>query len=148
MTATYVAAAAGESLLVEIETATVGTYAAPLLINLQRSLDLMATADATVIPRADNQGAPGYTSRTVTAFDWKIQGSGILNTGDDKLYGDMLLAGVAKNVRISNANTGGVVLMGLGVITSLNLSSGGIGKKVDCSITIEGAGLPTLTAHT
>lgn len=149
MTATYVAANAGEQLLVEIETTPGGgTYGTPLLINMQRSLDVMANAEATVIPRSDSQSSPGYTSRTVTSLDWKIQGAGILNTGDDKTYIDMLLTGLSRSVRVSNVATGGVILTGPAVITSFQASAKGIGSKIEASITIEGAGLPTSTAHT
>lgn len=147
MTATYVAAAAGETLLVEVETATPGTYAAPLTINLARSLELSATAEKSVIPRTDNPSAPGKTVAVITSVDWKASGAGTVNLGDDVTYATWLLSGAPKNVRISNANTGGMVLIGAAVLTTFSMNSDGIGKKVQGSIALEGADIPAVTTH-
>lgn len=148
MAVTYVAAVAGESLLIMVETTPgSGTYASPATINLQRSLELTANADASVIPRTDNPSAPGKTTRTVVSVDWKCAGQGILNVGDDKTYADWLLTGVNKNVQITNTLTGALVLTGAACLTAFSMSSDGLGKKVQGNITLEGADIPVSTAH-
>lgn len=148
MTTTYVAAAAGEAFIVTVEvTPSGGTYAAPATINAQRSLEMMANADANVIARTDDPSKPGKTTRTVVSVDWKCSGQGTLNVGDDKVWADWLLSGISKNVQVSNAVTGALVLTGPAVLTQLSLTADGLGKKVMGSITLEGADLPVSTAH-
>lgn len=146
MPATYVAVAAGEQLLIEIETATAGTYAAPALINAARALNMSAAATATDIPRTDNPSAPAMVARAVTNTDWKVSGGGVLNTGDDLIYANWLASGLPKNVRVSNATTGGLVLVGPGVLTAFSIT-GDRGKKQDCTLSIDSAGIFTTTAH-
>lgn len=147
MTDTYVAATPGEKMLVEIETATPGTYAAPATITLQRSLELTASIEKALIPNATNPSAPGYNDGTATGLDWKISGQGTLNVGDEVTWANWWVSGARKNVRVSNALTGGIVFVGPALVASLSLTSDGIGKKVQGSISLEGAGLPTITTH-
>lgn len=148
MAATYVAAAAGETIVALIESSPgSGTYVAPASINLSRSIDLMTDVETTVIPRTDIWSAPGKKVRVVTALDWKVQGQGILNTGDDLVWTNWWASGATKNVQLTNANTGGVVLTGAAVLTALSISSDGVGKRANISVTIEGADIPTITTH-
>ena len=145
---TYVAAAAGETLLVEVETTPgSGTYGSPATINLARSIEISGTAEKSVLPRIDDPSKPGQTVAVITSVDWKCSGAGMVNIGDDVIYANAVLSGAVKNVRISNANTGGMVLMGPAVFTTFSMSSDGIGKKVQGNIAIEGAGIPTVTSH-
>ncbi len=148
MAATYVAAAAGETLVVMVETTPgAGTYAAPATINLQRSLELIGNAVETKIPRTDTPSAPMKIVRVIESVDWKMSGQGILNTGDDAVWATWLLSGVTKNVQVTNANTGGVVLTGAAVLTSFQAQSDGIGKRTTASIQLMGADIPVQTAH-
>lgn len=148
MTATYVAAAAGETLLVMVETTPgAGTYAAPATINLQRSLELTGNAVETKVPRTDTPSAPMKTVRVIDSVDWKCSGQGVLNVGDDAVWATWLLSGATKNVQIADANTGGVVLTGPAVLTSFSAQSDGIGKRVTASIQLMGADIPVQTAH-
>lgn len=145
----FISAVAGEQLIIEIETTPGGgTYGAPLTINLDRNLDVTANADETMIPRSDNPSAPGYMARVVTSTDWVISGSGVLNSGDDFTYITMLMTGLARSVRVSNTTVGGAVCVGQAVLTGFKPSGGGIGKKVQATIEIKGAGPLTVTAHT
>ena len=148
MTTTYVAAAAGEALVIGVEvTPGGGTYAAPATVNLQRSLEMTANAQSMVLARTDTPSAPGKTVRAVVSVDWKCSGQGTLNSGDDKVWADWLLSGASKNVQISDALTGALVLTGAAVLTAFSMTSDGLGHKVMGSITLEGADLPVSTAH-
>lgn len=148
MTATYVAAAAGETIVVALGTGSGPiVYAAPASINLQRSLTLTGTVEKSVLARTDNPSAPGETVAVVTSVDWTCQGQGTLNIGDDVVWANLLLAGAPVPVQISNANTGGVVLTGVAVIEKMEVSSDGIGKKAQYNISLQGAGIPTITSH-
>lgn len=148
MTATYVSVAAGETLLVMVEvTPGGGMYTAPATINLQRSLELTANAVETKVPRTDTPSAPMKTQRVVDSVDWKCAGQGILNVGDDLVWANWLLSGATKNVQITDANTGGIVLTGPAVLTQFSTQSDGIGKRVTASIQLMGADIPTVTTH-
>ena len=148
MAATYLTTVAAEQLLVMIETSPgSGTYAAPATINLQRNLEMMSQADANLIYRTDNPSAPAQTQRTVVAIDWKCGGQGTMQLGDDVVYANWWASGASKNVQITNTLTGAIVLTGPAVLTSFALSGDGIGKKVQATIQLEGAGLPSIATH-
>ncbi len=148
MTASYVNANAAELLLVEVgDGASPENFAWPILINQNRQLDMTANATATVVPRTDNASAPGKTVRRVTDTDSKISGTGITNAGDDLNYANWLLSGVAKNCRVSNAITGGLVLLGPYVLTAFSNVGAKVGDMQTCSVTFEQADQPAATAH-
>ncbi len=148
MTASYPTVNAAEQLLVQVgDGGSPEVFTSPVLINQSRQLDMTANATATVIPRTDNPSAPGKTVRAVTDTDSKISGTGLLNTGDDKVYADWLLSGAAKNIKASNAITGGLVLTGAYVLTAYSSVGAKVGDKITCSITFEQADQPTTSAH-
>lgn len=146
MTVTYVAAVAGEALLIKVgDGAGPEVFTAPALINAQRDLKLSTTEKAVEIPRVDTPGAPAKTVREITAIDWQLTGAGVLNSGDDKVYADWLISGAAKNVKIINSVTGGLTLTGSAVLTDFQVT-GNRGDKVQVQMTLKGADLPVSTA--
>ncbi len=148
MTATYVSANAAEQLLVQVgDGGSPEVFTSPVLINQSRQLDMTANATATVIPRTDNPSAPGKTIRRVTDTDSKISGTGILNAGDDKTYADWLQSGAAKNIKVSNAITGGLVLLGPYVLTAYSSAGAKVGDMITCSLTLEQADIPVTSTH-
>jgi len=147
MVATYVNPNANEQLLVKVgDGASPEVFTAPVLINTTRSLQLTGNAVATVIPRTDDVSAPGKTVRGVSSVDWQVSGAGILHVGDDKTYTDWLLTGAAKNVKVVNNKTGGVILTGSAVLTAFEISGGEVAGKLTCTLTLMGADIPAATA--
>lgn len=146
MTATYVAAVAGEQLLIKVgDGGGPEVFAAPALINAQRDVKFSTTEKAVEIPRTDTPGAPAKTVREITGVDWSVTGAGILNSGDDKTYADWLISGQPKNIKVINPTTGGLTVTGPAVLTDFQVT-GNRGDKVMIQLTLKGADLPVTSA--
>ena len=136
--------------LVELETATPGTFAAPCGFT-QKGFELTAATSETNVPDCDNPEAPAWVERGVTSFSAQITGSGVMAMGSLTTWREWFLSGAAKNVRVhvneSSANGGGhydfaALLTNLGHSTQL----GSDGNKVQQSVTIQSTGAVTWTA--
>lgn len=146
MTVTYVAAVAGEALLLKVgDGGGPEVFTAPASINANRDLTISTSEKAVEIPRVDTPSAPAKTVREITAVDWELGFDGICNSGDDKIYVDWAISGAPKNVKLINSVTGGLTLAGSAVLTQFKIS-GERGGKVMFSGTLKGADLPVSTA--
>lgn len=146
MVATYVAPNSGEQLLIKLgDGGGPEVFAQPALVNADRALKMSTSEVAVEIPRTDNPSAPAKTVRQVTATDWEVTVSGIMNNGDDKTWADWLMSGVAKNIKVVNNATGALTLTGPALCTDFN-PTGKRGGKVEFQATLKGADLPTTSA--
>lgn len=132
----------GHSVLVQIETATPGTYAHSALINGSRAFSFTTETDTDEIIDLADQSAPAITTRRVRATDFKIDGEGKLNAADLKEWIDRWDAGAPINVKAVCDDTTVTVPM---IITSMSVS-GDRTEMVGFSVTLEQAGAPTITA--
>lgn len=76
-------------------------------LNSSRGLTLSGETVSRNIPDCDDDLLPSATLQYVTAISGELSGSGVLDKGDEKYFSDWLLAGTAKNVRVSIGGTGG-----------------------------------------
>ena len=86
------------------------------------------------------------TKRTIKNYDWSLEADGVCNAGDDKFFADWLKLGTAKNVKLSNGTTTGLVLAGSAVLSAFSVKGAGKGESIVISITLLANGASTHTA--
>ena len=136
--------------LVELESATPGTFAAPCGFT-QKGFELTAATSETNVPDCDDPEAPAWVERGVTSFSAQITSSGVMALGSVDTWRTWFMSGLAKNVRVhinETSGNGGGYYAFAALLTNLGKSTqlGSDGNKVQQSVTIQSTGPVTWTA--
>lgn len=136
-----------EELVLEVETATPGTYVTVCgLIDVE--ITRTANVDTAEIPDCADESLPLSIERQVRSIEVTMSGTGVWAQSSHEMLQDWFYSSATKNVRLGNlkALVGDTEYeSGPALLTSLS-NSRTKGKKVSASISIEFDGTPTRTA--
>lgn len=126
-------------LVVEIETATPGAYAAPCGFDTKAFNKTGATSEANV-PPCNAPDAPGFAVRGVSSLSIEVTGAGVMAVEDIPMWTAWWLSGQPKNVRV--VRTGTDYWQGPAVLTTYNEATARSqnGNLVQLSIALQSAG--------
>ena len=127
------------TVVVEVETATPGTYATPCGFDT-KSITMSGSASEANVPPCDNPDAPGWTARGISALSGEIQGSGVMAAEDSPMWEAWFDSAEPKNVRIRYGTVG--YRAGSAILTNLGHSAAlaSNGKLVQRSVTLSSNG--------
>ena len=92
---------------------------------------------------------PAYTDRRIKSYDVSVSGAGVYDTASAYAFITWWQSGAAKNVKIYQNLTGaqgGWVITQSMVLTDLQVT-GTRGERQEVTLTIKGAGKPTIAAN-
>ena len=130
-------------LLVQLETTTPGTYAAPCGF-LSRALEISKSANETIIPDCADDDAAAWVERDISSLSATISGEGVLDgTSFTSYWQPWAILATPKNARC--VLTGKGYWAGSFHLTKLNIS-GSRGERVQASVEMVSDGALTWTA--
>lgn len=135
-----------EQLTLELETATVGTFATVAGL-LDITITRTANVDTTETPDATDESQPLYIDKEVRSLDVKVDCTGVWAQESNAEIMNWFYSGVTKNIKVSNlaALTGDPsVESGPALLVSVK-NQRSKGKKVTADLSIEFTGRPTVT---
>ncbi len=133
------------ALIIEVETATPGTYAA--LVGFDTKSSNLTTGTSTAnLPSISNPDLPGWDITGVGSLKLQVQGSGVYAVEDEPMLEAWFDSAVPKNVRVHVSSVG--YRQGPMVLTSLgnSVSRNQNGNLCQRSITLDSAGPMNFTA--
>ena len=135
-----------EQMILEVETATSGTYA-KLCGILDVTISRTANIDSSEIPDCADESKPLVIEKQVRSLDVKVSGSGSWATTSNATLNAWWYSGLPKNIRLTHAAavTGDPSIETGPAILSKLENSRTKGKKVTASIELEFSLLPTVT---
>lgn len=135
-----------EQLTLDVETATVGTYATVAGL-LDITVTRTANVDTTETPDAVDESQPLYIDKEVRSLDVKVDCTGVWAQESNAEVMNWFYSGSTKNIKVTNAAalTGDPSIeAGPALLVSVkNMRSKG--KKLTADLSIEFTGRPTLT---
>jgi predicted secreted protein len=137
----------GAKLIVMLETATPGTYAAPCGLT-SRNLSFTKETNDVNVPDCDNPEAPAWVERGVVSLSGTIGGEGILAIEALPTWRGAFLATASINARVlidtDNISTGGY-FAGKWHLTTFNVT-GELGEKIGVEVELQNDGEIAWTA--
>lgn len=127
------------SIVIEVETATPGVYAAVMGFDT-KALNLSAGTSNANVPSNSNPDLPGWSITGVGSLSGQITGSGVYAKEDGPMLEQWFDSGASKNIRVREAGVG--YRAGPGVLTSLGKSASRNqnANLAQRSVTIDAAG--------
>lgn len=123
--------ASAAKLLVLLETAVAGNFAAPCGLTT-KGISFAASSNDTTVPDCDNPDLPAWTERIISALSGTISGSGVLALESLDMWQDYFFSGVSKKCRVKIdvplASNGGY-FEGSFILSRFNIT-GEIGNKI------------------
>lgn len=139
-----------EELILEVETATPGTYAA-LCGLIDVSVSRTANVDTAEVPDCDDESLPLSVERQVRSLEIVVSATGVWANQSHKTMMDWFRSSATKNVRLRNkyvedngAEGDPYIEGGPALLTTLN-NERTKGQKVSAEIEIQFDGLPAIT---
>ena len=102
----------GEQILVQIETATPGTYAHPCLINTDRGIQWSSSVVSEVVPDCAAPSAPAWTRTEIDGLSGTISGAGMYDLASEEEFFDWWKSGANKSVKVKTGGVGGGTFTG------------------------------------
>ena len=145
-----VTVAAGELLLIKIgDGGSPETFTHPCTINTSRGVSLSTSEATTEVADCATPSNPAYTDRRIKSYDTSVSGAGVMDTASTYAFITWWQSGAAKNVKIYQNLTGaqgGWVITQSMVLTDFQIT-GTRGERQEITLTLKGAGKPTIAAN-
>lgn len=136
----------GQKILLKIgDGADPEVFTAPILINAERSVNLQAQTNNTVLPDDTDPDAPGFQHINKSGLGLTFTGAGVTHKADMAAVEAWLLSKDPKNVEIEVGGSGGRKYSTAAHLTSLEWT----GNRADfatCNLTVESTGVITPAA--